>query len=101
MSTINWPSSPTVGQFFSFQGKAWTYNGRGWQALSGPAIDIRIRRHDYVAPYSYCGTAPNSSFTEADPVWEITRIQILDSGNTIVTKATNVAWVNRSTSTYT
>lgn len=100
MSIINWPSNPTLGQLFSHQGRAWAYNGRGWEALSGPSIDIRIKRHEWVAPYSYCGTAPNSSYTESDEVWIISRIEVLGDGTTIVTKATGVAWDDRLTTTY-
>lgn len=70
-----------------------------WRALSGPTIEIRERRHEYVAPYSYCGTAPYGS-AQSSAVWEITRIEILGDGSTVVTKATDVAWDDRLTAIY-
>jgi hypothetical protein len=72
----------------------WEYTGVAWRALSGPTIEIRERRHEYVAPYSYCGTAAFGSL-ENDDVWEITRIEVLGDGSTDVTKAFNVRWDER------
>ncbi len=30
MAVINFPSSPTVGQSYTFNGRTWTWNGQGW-----------------------------------------------------------------------
>jgi len=62
------------------------------------AIDI-TRRHEFVSPYSYCGKAPTGS-AEASPVWTIKRIQVSSSGSTAILTATNVAWTDRLTTTY-
>jgi len=35
---INFPSSPTVGQIYTFAGRSWEWNGQGWQAYPGPAL---------------------------------------------------------------
>ena len=56
------------------------------------------RKHDFNT-YSYCGKA-SSSASESDPVWSIDRIEILEDGTVIVTKAINVNWTNRYTHTY-
>jgi hypothetical protein len=101
MPTFNFPSSPAFGQRYIFQTRMWEWDGRAWKALTGPALDIRKKRHDFVSPYSYCGFASNSSVSESDEVWEITRIQILGDGSTVVTRATGVAWDDRLTATYT
>jgi hypothetical protein len=99
MPTFNFPSSPAFGQRYAFQTRMWEWDGRAWKALTGPSIDIRERRHEYVSPYSYCGTASFASL-ESAAVWEITRIQILGDGSTVVTKAIDVSWNNRLTATY-
>lgn len=30
MAAIDWPSSPTVGQFYSYDTRRWRWNGVGW-----------------------------------------------------------------------
>jgi hypothetical protein len=62
------------------------------------AIDI-TRRHDFVSSYSYCGKAPSGS-AEASPVWTITRIQVSAAGTATIATASNVAWTDRLTTTY-
>lgn len=36
---FNFPSSPTLNQTYSFNGKTWTYNGIGW-SLTGSALSL-------------------------------------------------------------
>jgi hypothetical protein len=60
----------------------------------------KIKRHDFTSSYSYCGTAPSGSL-EASSVWNIERILVAENGTTTVTTATNVAWTDRYTATYT
>lgn len=38
MATINFPSSPTIGQTYTFNSKTWTYNGTGWALTSGSRV---------------------------------------------------------------
>ena len=71
------------------------YNGTNWVNGTG-APNVR---HDYVEPYSYVGTATQSSL-EGSNVWKITRIQNLTDANVLITTALNVSWSNRLTHTY-
>jgi len=57
------------------------------------------KRHEFVAPYSYCGTAPNGT-AETASLWTIKRIEVSLSGTTTILTATNVAWTDRLTVTY-
>lgn len=56
------------------------------------------KRHDFVYPYDYCGTAPNGTLDSA-PVWTIYRIQT-DVITPIVLSATG-AWTDRYILIYT
>jgi hypothetical protein len=58
------------------------------------------RRNDWVAPYSYCGSAPNGS-AESASVWTIYRIQVASDGTVTTLSATNVAWTDRLIVIYT
>ena len=58
------------------------------------------RRNDWVAPYSYCGSAPNGS-AESASVWKIYRIQVASDGTVTTLSATNVKWTDRLTVIYT
>jgi hypothetical protein len=58
------------------------------------------RRNDWVAPYSYCGSAPNGS-AESASVWTIYRIQVASDGTVTTLSATNVKWTDRYTTIYT
>ncbi len=35
---INFPTSPTVGQNYTYNSRTWQWNGEGWQAVPGPVI---------------------------------------------------------------
>jgi hypothetical protein len=50
--------------------------------------------HEWVSPYSYCGTAPVGSLT-SDAVWTITRITINNDGSVTPSTLTGVAWDDR------
>jgi hypothetical protein len=50
--------------------------------------------HEWVSPYSYCGTAPVGSLT-SDAVWTITRITINNDGSTTSSTLTGVKWDDR------
>jgi hypothetical protein len=62
-------------------------------------IDL-ARKHDFVAPYSYCGTAYLGTSTST-PTWTIYRIQVANNGSITIKTAVNVAWDNRLTAIYT
>lgn len=52
------------------------------------------KKHDWVSPYSYCGTAPVGSLT-SDAVWTITRITINNDGSTTSSTLIGVKWDDR------
>lgn len=33
MATINFPSSPALNQAYTFEGRSWIWNGKGWEAV--------------------------------------------------------------------
>ena len=57
------------------------------------------KEHDWVSPYSYCGTAPSGSLTSAS-TWEIKRVEVLPNGSTDIKSASLVKWDDRLTVTY-
>lgn len=59
-----------------------------------------IAEHQWVSPYSYCGTATSGSAT-SDSVWDITRIQVASDGSTTIKHALSVKWDDRLTAIYT
>lgn len=59
-----------------------------------------IARHDFESPYDYLGKALTGS-SESSNVWTIKRLTISSNGSSIIQSATNVAWTNRLTATYT
>lgn len=63
---------------------------------SGSSLE---KEHDWVSPYSYCGTAPSGSLTSAS-TWEIKRIEILSDGSTDIKSASLVKWDDRLTVIY-
>jgi hypothetical protein len=90
-----------------------TFNGKVSSVSAGTNISITgtatspivnklnsERRNDWVAPYSYCGTAPNGS-AESASVWTIYRIQVASDGTVTTLSATNVAWTDRLIAIYT
>jgi hypothetical protein len=86
-------TSATAGQVLKFDGANWV-NG------TDDGGTATIRRHDWTGTYAYCGTAPDGS-AESDEVWDISRIEISGSGSVIdTTYASNVAWTDRTTASY-
>jgi len=85
----------STGSLLNLSGSAVIY-------VTAAAVDVspRIRRHDWTGTYSYCGTAVEGS-AENQSVWDITRIQFSGAGAVVSTAyATNVAWTDRTTATY-
>jgi len=50
---------------------------------------------------NYCGVAAGTGVSESSAVWTITRLTISYSGSITTGLATNVAWINRESATYT
>lgn len=51
MSTVNWPSSPTLGQMYTFETFTWIFNGYGWKSIPyGGAV---TQAWYLVSPYIY------------------------------------------------
>jgi len=75
--------------------------GSAWEAPSGGEGGTSLtRQHAFAAPYSYCGTAPVDSLTSAE-AWTITRLTISAAGAVTATAtATDVAWDDYATATY-
>lgn len=85
----------STGSLLNLSGSAVVY-------VSATAAEVspKIRRHDWTGTYSYCGTALEGS-SESSAVWSITRIQFSGAGAVVSTAyATNVAWTDRTTATY-
>jgi hypothetical protein len=55
--------------------------------------------HEFIDPYSYCGVASKNT-SESSAVWKITRVEVLEDGNTIVGTAVG-AWDNKENLIYT
>ena len=58
------------------------------------------KRHEFIFPYSYCGTASSGSL-ETDSVWTITRIKVFPNGTTDIKTATTITWTDRLIVIYT
>lgn len=58
MTTINFPSGPTIGQVYTFGGRAWEWNGVGWVATPGATLTSLI-------PNSQTGTTYTLALTDA------------------------------------
>jgi len=39
MATIDFPSNPSVNDYYTFNNKTWVFNGQGWQLASTGAIN--------------------------------------------------------------
>lgn len=97
------PKGPIGDSGYSGYSGAMGNNGTsGYSGISGfsgytPALE---RQSAWVAPYQYCGTAPYGSLL-TQPVWTIDRIEVASDGSVTVTTATNVAWIDYATATYT
>jgi hypothetical protein len=90
-------SSPVTGLmvFDTTVNRVSTYSGSTWEVF---ARELE-RRFDTVGDASYVGKAISGS-SESANVWTIRRIVTTSSGDAIVTQATNVAWTDRLTVTY-
>ena len=55
---INFPTTPTLNQTYTFNGRTWTYNGVGWQATGASGLSVYTKT-DFTA------TAAQTTFTVA------------------------------------
>ena len=37
---LDFPNSPTIGDVYTFESRAWRYNGRAWEAIKVNAITL-------------------------------------------------------------
>jgi hypothetical protein len=71
----------------------------------GVTVTEYIRRSDYTSSldpninYLYLGEAPSGS-SESSDVWDISRLSISSSGETLTQSTSSAAWTNRYTYTY-
>jgi hypothetical protein len=64
----------------------------------GTGGSSKLVRHDWVPPYDYMATAPSGT-SESSSGWNITRIEVLPDGSTVVNTASD-SWDNRLTAVY-
>jgi hypothetical protein len=65
----------------------------------GPPLPVKLRRSDWVEPYSYCGVAVEGTGEDEDG-WLITRIEVANDGSVTVLTAVNAVWDDRLTEVY-
>lgn len=72
----------------------------GVQGVPGDATLVQSAyRHDWAAPYSYCGKAPYGA-ADADSTWNVVRLLVSPEGQVTVTSAASISWASRYTATY-
>jgi len=111
--TFNLPTASVTNRGALSSADWTTFNGKVSSVSAGTNISITgtatspivnklnsERRNDWVAPYSYCGSAPNGSAVSAS-VWTIYRIQVASDGTVTTLSATKVKWTDRLTVNYT
>jgi len=74
MATINFPTSPTTGQVYNANTKAWTYTGYGWKAVNaaGSLVSSNV--------ITYTATAGQTSFTTPTYVQGANQVSIFING---------------------
>ena len=77
-----------------FNGVTGGFGDTGPVGPTGPAPPVTLRRHDWVAPYSYCGVALEGT-GEDETGWRITRVNA-DGGFAVA----EGIWDNRTTEVY-
>lgn len=90
----------TTAKLFKVGDGLTAWNSLDYVLTGNAAVPPNELRSDYQYPYSYCGTAADSTL-ETSPLWTITRIEILPNGTAVTQQATNTAWTDRLTATYT
>ena len=106
-SEITGSLSVTAGITGSLQGTATSasFAATASYLAGGVTVTEYIRRSDYTSSldpninYLYCGQAPSGS-AESALVWDISRLAISASGDTITQSASNAAWTDRYIVTY-
>jgi hypothetical protein len=86
-----------VGSMSASTMSATTFFGDG-SRLTNVSL-FKLVRHDFVSPYSYCGTAVAGT-AESSAAWQIKRINVSLDGTTVINTATNAAWTGRYSATY-
>jgi len=126
---FSFPSSPTNGQQSTQNGRVYSWTGSAWELVAAGSItpsDIGASavghthsasqvtdfasavaaaaptyaiQSDTVSNVSYIGRAVSGTATSAE-AWRIRRITVAAAGTATVATATNVAWNNRLTASY-
>ena len=97
-------SSNITGSLNVTAGITGSFSGDG-SGLTGVTPPEYIRRSDYTASldininYLYCGQAILGS-SESANVWDISRLAISSSGETLTQTTSSAAWTDRYTYTY-
>lgn len=72
-----------------------------FELSSGTSVAVKkIRRHEYIFPNIYCGTATEGTLDLANS-WKLTKIVLDNVGTVISTETATDSWDNRVTATYT
>ena len=94
-------STTLLGSLSTTQGITGSLFGTASFAISSswaPTL-TQEKEHDFISPYSYCGTAPQGTLI-SESFWDITRIEVASDGSVTTALATDVAWTDRETATY-
>ena len=95
-------STTLLGSLSTTQGMTGSLSGTASFAISSswaPTF-IQEKEHDFITPYSYCGTAPQGTLI-SQSFWDISRIEVAPDGSVTTTSAIDVAWTDRETVIYT
>ena len=74
MATIDFPTSPTTGQVYNANTKAWSYTGYGWKAISAASSIVAANTIVYTA------TAGQTSFTTPTYLQGANQVSIFING---------------------
>lgn len=89
MATLNFPTSPSVNDTYSFGGKTWVWNGQGWQLQNQGAINSIVIGNT---------TPAAGTFTTLSATGNITGSYIIGNGSQLT--GLPASYANSNVSTY-